>query len=448
MPTTASDLIIDARWVLPIAPQNHALEGASVAIAGGRVQAVGASAEIHAAFSAASHLSLPDHVLLPGLVNAHGHAAMTLLRGFAEDAPLEEWLNQHIWPLEARLVDEAFVRDGVNLAMAEMIRSGTTCFSDMYFFPEVTAAEVRRAGLRCQVAFPIIEFANAWSAGVDDALHKGMALHDTFRGSPQVQVAFGPHSAYHVSSADLERIRIFADELDAPVHIHLHETAAEVADARARHGGTWITRLSELGLLGPRLQAVHMTQADPAEIALLAEAGVQVVHCPHSNLKLASGIAPVTRYLEAGINVALGTDGAASNNTLDLFSEGRLASLLAKGTSGDARSLPEASVLHMATLGGARALGLDAEIGSLEPGKQADLIAVNLSAPRFQPLYDPLSALVHTGAGSAVSHVWVGGRPLLFEGELQTLDESAIVASAAGWGSRVREPADRSATAG
>ncbi len=447
MPTNACDLIIDARWVLPVAPHNHALEGASVAIAGGRIQAVGPSADIHGAYRADAHLSLSDHVLLPGLVNAHGHAAMTLLRGFAEDAPLEEWLNQHIWPLEARLVDEAFVRDGVALAMAEMIRSGTTCFSDMYFFPEVTAAAVRQAGMRCQVAFPIIGFANAWSSGVDDALHKGMALHDTYRGSPQVQVAFGPHSAYHVSSADLERIRTFADELEAPVHIHLHETAAEVADARANHGGTWITRLAELGLLGPRLQAVHMTRADDPEIALLAEAGVHVVHCPHSNLKLASGIAPVSRYLDAGINVALGTDGAASNNTLDLFSEGRLASLLAKGSSGDARSLPEATVLHMATLGGARALGLEAEIGSLEPGKQADLVAVDLTAPRFQPLYDPLSALVHTGAGSAVSHVWVGGRPLLFEGALQTLEEGAIVTAAAGWASRVRDPAQRSVTA-
>lgn len=438
MSTTPCDLIIDARWVLPIAPDNRPLEHASVAVAGGRIQAVGASADIRAGFTADSTLSLPDHVLLPGLVNAHGHAAMTLLRGFAEDAPLEQWLNQHIWPLEARLVDEAFVADGVALAMAEMIRGGTTCFSDMYFFPEATAAAVKQAGMRCQVAFPIIEFGNAWSRGVDEALHKGMALHDAYRGSPQVQVAFGPHSAYAVSRADLERIRTFADELDAPIHIHLHETAAEVAEARHRCGASWISQLGALGLLGPRLQAVHVTHADDDEIALLAEAGVHVVHCPHSNLKLASGIAPVSRYLQAGINVALGTDGAASNNTLDLFSEGRLASLLAKGSSGDARSLPEASVLHMATLGGARALGLDAEIGSLEPGKQADLIAVDLAAPRFQPLYDPMSALVHSSAGSAVSHVWVGGRPLLFERQLQTLDETAIMSAGAAWARRVR----------
>lgn len=438
MPKTASDLIVDARWVLPIAPHNRVLEHSSVAVRGGRIQAVGTTDAVHAEYAAGSHLSLDRHALLPGLVNAHGHAAMTLLRGFAEDAPLAEWLYEHIWPLEARLVDEHFVRDGVRLALVEMLRSGTTCFADMYFFPEVTADAVREAGMRCQVAFPVIEFANAWSGSVNEALHKGMALHDAYRGNPQVQVAFGPHAAYSVSRADLERVRTYADELDAPVHIHLHETAAEVAEARTRHGRGWIEILGELGLLGPRLQAVHVTQAEAGEIARLAEAGVHVVHCPHSNLKLASGISPVARLLDAGVNVALGTDGAASNNALDVLDEGRLASLLAKGTSGDARRLSESRVLEMATLGGARALGLDENIGSLEPGKQADLIAVDLGAARFQPVYDPMASLVHSAAGSAVSHVWVGGHPLLFDGALQTLDEPAILAASAGWARQVR----------
>jgi 5-methylthioadenosine/S-adenosylhomocysteine deaminase len=431
------DLIIDARWVLPIAPQNRVLDQASVAVTQGRIQAVGPRAAIHQAWHCAAHLDLADHVLLPGLINTHGHAAMSLLRGYAEDAPLAEWLQEHIWPLEARLVSEAFVHDGVQLAMAEMIRSGTTCFSDMYFFPEVTAAAARTAGMRCQVAFPIIPFANAWSADVDDALHKGMALHDDYRGHGHVRVAFGPHAAYSVSRGDLERIRTFADELDAAVHIHLHETAAEVAEARAEHGQSWIEALDELGLLSPRLQAVHVTQADAAEIELLARAQVQVLHCPHSNLKLASGLCPVRRLQEAGVNVALGTDGAASGNSLDVLGEARLATLLAKISTGDTRSLPEARVLEMATLGGARALGLDADCGSLEPGKQADMIAVNLAEPRFQPVFDPMSALVHTSAGSAVSHVWVGGRSLLYERELQTLDEPAVMAGAATWQGRI-----------
>ena len=431
-----AELIIDARWVLPIAPDNEVLEHASVAVSEGRIRAVGPREAVHEGWEGAV-LELGGHVLLPGLVNAHGHAAMSLMRGFAEDAPLEQWLNDHIWPLEARLVCEQFVRDGTALAVAEMIRSGTTCFSDMYFFPEAAADVARQAGMRCQVAFPIIPFAHAWSAGVDEALHKGMALHDHYRGSPLIRVAFGPHAAYSVSRGDLERVLMYSEELDAPVQIHLHETAAEVANARASGGRSWIEILSGMGLLGPRLQAVHVTQADDAEIGLLAESRVQVVHCPHSNLKLASGVSPVSRLQAAGVNVALGTDGAVSNNALDLLDEARLASLLAKITSGDVRSLPEAQALEMATLGGARALGLDALTGSLEPGKQADLVAVDLRAARFQPVYDPMAALVHTGAGSAVSHVWVSGRPLLYDGELTTVDEAAVLRAVGGWADRV-----------
>jgi 5-methylthioadenosine/S-adenosylhomocysteine deaminase len=438
MERTQVDLIIDARWVLPIAPQNEVLEHASVAVADGRIRAVGPRDAVHATHEATVTRDLAEHVLLPGLVNAHGHAAMTLLRGFAEDAPLEQWLNEHIWPLEARLVSEQFVRDGAALAVVEMIRSGTTCFSDMYFFPEVTAEVARRAGMRCQVAFPIIPFAHAWSADVDQALHKGMALHDTYRGHPLIRVAFGPHAAYSVSRADLERILMYSEELEAPVHIHLHETAVEVAQARAQHGQSWIMMLAEMGLLGPRLQGVHLTHAQDAEIDLLAEARVQVVHCPHSNLKLASGICPVSRLQAAGVNVALGTDGAVSNNSLDLLSEARLASLLAKVGAGDPRALPESLALEMATLGGARALGLDAETGSLEPGKQADLVAVNLSAARFQPVYNPMAPLIHTGAASAVSHLWVGGRPLLYDGRLETVDEAAVLGAVSNWAQQVR----------
>ncbi len=438
MAKTPCELIIDARWVLPVAPVNELLEEASVAVDGGRICAVGPRETVHAAWAGAATCRLPEHVLLPGLVNAHGHAAMTLLRGFAEDAPLAEWLSEHIWPLEARLVNEAFVRDGTRLAVAEMIRSGTTCFSDMYFFPEVAADVARSAGMRCQAVFPVVPFANAWSRDADDALHKGMALHDSHRGHPLVRVAFGPHAAYTVNRQDLERIRTYADELDAPVQIHLHETAAEVADARARIGMSWIELLAEVGLLTPRLQAVHVTQVKDDEIALLAANQAQVVHCPHSNLKLASGICPVERLHQAGVNVPLGTDGAPSNNALDLLGEARLASLLAKISTGDTRSLPESRALEMATLGGARALGMDGEIGSLEAGKLADLIAVDLGAARFQPVYDPTSALIHCGAGTAVSHAWVGGRPLLYEGELTTLEDAAIVAPVAAWQEKVR----------
>jgi 5-methylthioadenosine/S-adenosylhomocysteine deaminase len=358
---------------------------------------------------------------------------MTLLRGVAEDAPLEAWLNEHIWPLEHRFVNETFVHDGTWLAIAEMIRAGTTCFSDMYFFPETVAALARHTGIRCQVAFPIIDFANAWSANADEALHRGLALHDDYRHDDLVRVAFGPHAPYTVARPYLEKILMFSEELEANVQIHLHETAAEVAEARSRFGASWIEILHETGLLSPRLQAVHGTQVTPAEIELLARYGVHLVHCPHSNMKLASGICPTAELQAAGVNVALGTDGAASNNSLDLFQEARLASLLAKLATGDASSLPESRALEMATLGGARALGLDGLTGSLESGKSADLIAVDLSAPRFLPVYDPMAQLIHTGAGSAVTHVWVRGRALLEDGRFTTIDEGALRARVAHW---------------
>lgn len=441
MSTTPCDLIIEARWLLPIAPRNEVLEHAAMAVRDGRILALGSPAELDARYRPASRVSLPQHVLLPGLVNAHGHAAMTLLRGYAEDAPLQEWLQDKIWPLEARLVDAAFVRTGTRLALAEMLRSGTTCFSDMYFFPEVVGEEARQAGMRCQLAFPVIRFANAWSTSAEDAVHRGLALHDAYRGNPLVRVAFGPHAAYSVTREDLEKILMYSEELDANVHIHLHENAAEVEEVRRQERTTWVRRLSEIGLVNPRLQAVHATQLDAEEIEILAAGGAHVVHCPHSNLKLVSGVCPTSALSHAGVNVALGTDGAASNNGLDLLQEARLASLLAKLDSGDARSLPEARALSMATLGGARALGREQEIGSLEPGKLADCIAVNLNHPRFQPVHDPMAQLVHTGAGSAVSHVWVGGRALVNDGHLTSIDEAAVLADVAAWNQRLRSSA-------
>jgi len=433
MMKSTCDLIVEARWVLPIAPENRVLAAAGVAVSNGRILAIGPVAALNAGFDPVERLRLPDHALLPGLVNAHGHAAMTLLRGFAEDAPLESWLNDHIWPLERRFVSERFVHDGTTLAIAEMIRSGTTCFSDMYFFPETVASLAREIGIRCQVTFPIIDFANAWSASADAALHQGMALHDRYRHDDLIRVAFGPHAPYSVSRAHLEKILMYSEELEANVQIHLHETAAEVAQARQQMGASWVEVLHETGLLSPRLQAVHCTHLSADEIGLLGQYGVQLVHCPHSNLKLVSGICPTTQLLAAGVNVALGTDGAASNNSLDLLQEARLASLLAKLASGDARTLPESKALEMATLGGARALGLEADTGSLEPGKLADMIAVDLSAPRFLPVYDPMAQLVHTGAGSAVTHVWVAGQALLMDGQFTSLDEDAMRAGVRHW---------------
>lgn len=437
MSTTPCDLIIDAAWILPVAPVNSVFRSASIAIAAGRILRLGDREHIHADYAAEQILELPQHALLPGLVNAHGHAAMSLFRGFAEDAPLESWLTERIWPTEARLVDPQFVRDGVRLSLVEMIRTGTTCFADMYFFPEVTAEEASNAGMRGQIAFPVIEFPNAWSANAAEGFHKGLALHDAYRQDERIAIAFGPHASYSVSEQDLQKILMYSEELDANIQIHLHETAQEVADARERVGTTWVRYLHEQQLLGPHLQAVHVTHLDREEIALLAENNVQVVHCPYSNLKLASGICPTTELLDSGINVGLGTDGAASNNGLDVLLEARLASLLAKHQNGDAAALPAHQALEMATLGGARVLGLEAEIGSLEPGKSADMVALDLSAARFQPLYDPIAQLIHTTAGNSVTHVWVAGACLLDDGQLNSLDEDGVVQAAGKWRERI-----------
>ena len=416
-----------------MAAGSQPFENGALAVQGGRIAALGPAAEVAAAFAAKEEIRLPRHALLPGLVNAHGHAAMVLLRGAAEDLPLQAWLQDAIWPLEKAAASEEFVRLGTELALAEMLANGITTFSDMYYFPEQAAQCAARAGMRAQVAFPVIQFPNAWSRDADHGIHRGMALHDEYRDDPLVRIAFGPHAAYSVDRPALEKVLMYSEELGLPVQIHLHENAAEVAEARQRVGCSWVEHLNRLGLLGPSLQAVHMTQLSDAEIALVAERRVQVIHCPHSNLKLACGACPVQRLADAGANIALGTDGAASNNSLDLFAEARLAALLAKHCTGDPTSGAAPDVLRMATLGGATALGLDGEIGSLEPGKLADLTAVHLGGLGFAPVRDPVAALLHGAAGAAVSHVWVAGRCLYREGAFSTLDPADLLARAERW---------------
>ncbi|HKK23447.1 MAG TPA: TRZ/ATZ family hydrolase [Pseudohaliea sp.] len=433
----AADLLIHPRWIVPVVPEGTVLEQHSVAVRDGVISALLPRAEA-AGIDAAETLELPAHALLPGLVNAHGHAAMSLLRGYADDLPLMPWLQEHIWPAEGAWVGEDFVRDGVRLAALEMIQSGTTTCSDMYFFPEVAAREYLAAGLRAQLAFPVFDFPTAWGSGPDDYLAKGLALRDELRHEDRISVVFGPHAPYTVSEENLARIATLAAELDLPVHIHLHETAAEVLQAVEANGERPLDTLHRIGLLGPRTQCVHMTDAGRQDIELLAATGASVVHCPQSNMKLASGACPVSRLLDAGVNVALGTDGAASNNDLNLFNEMHSAALLAKLTSGDASALPAARTLTLATLGGARALGLEQHIGSIEAGKQADLIAVDLGGAAQQPVYNPLSTLVYACTGSEVSHSWVAGRPLLAEREPVHLDRRAILSRAEDWRARIQ----------
>lgn len=433
------DTLIHARWIIPVDPDDSVLENHCIAIRDGRIAAILPSDEARSTFQAETTHELEQHALIPGLINAHTHAAMSLMRGLADDLPLMTWLNDHIWPAEARSISPEFIRDGSQLAIAEMLRGGVTCFNDMYFFPDEVARQAEHAGMRAVVGLIVIDFPTPWAQNSDEYLHKGLELHDEVRNSTLVTTAFAPHAPYSVSDAPLEKIAMYAEELDIPVHMHVHETADEIEQGVEQHSKRPMARLADLGLLSPQMVAVHMTQLDEAEINQFATFGGHVVHCPESNLKLASGFCPVTKLLDAGVNVALGTDGAASNNDLDLLGEMRAAALLAKGVSGDASALPAHQALRMATIKGARALGIDEVCGSLELGKSADITAIALDGIETQPIYHPVSQLVYATSRDKVSNVWVAGRHLLKDRQLTTLDESEILERAAEWQGRIRE---------
>lgn len=434
---TTVDLLIHARWIIPIEPARQVLEHYAIAIDQGTIVALLPRKEADERYRANRTVRLDDHVLLPGLINAHGHAAMTLLRGFADDKPLDDWLNNHVWPAEKKWVDAEFVRDGTELAIAEMIKSGTTCFSDMYFFSEEIAHAAEAAKMRCQVSFPILDFPTAWGNGPEEYLAKGLALEEKMRTHPLVSVGFGPHAPYTVSDRWLEKVATLAQERNMTMQIHLHETAGEVEESLHQHGIRPIQRVMNLGLLTPHTQCVHMTQIDDSDIALLQKTGAHVIHCPESNLKLASGFCPVDRLQQAGINVALGTDGAASNNDLDMFGEMKMAALLAKTVGNNAAALDAHAALRMATLNGAKALGIDKLVGSLEVGKRADMAAVALNDLELQPVYNPASHLVYASVGHRVTHVWVDGKCLLDNRVFQTIFEEKVRNKVMNWGIKI-----------
>ncbi len=427
------DLIVTAPFMLPVAPENAVCHDHALAIGGENIVAFGPRDEITGAYNASDVLDLSQHIVLPGLVNAHGHLAMTLLRGAGEDQALQAWLTDTIWPLEGRLVNEQFVELGTRLAFAEMLKSGTTTFSDMYFFPENVARVATEIGMRGQLAFPVFEMSNVWSSGVAECLHKGLALNDEYRHHPLVTVSLGPHAAYTVGLENLDKVAMYANELDIGVQIHLHENSAEVTEARGNHGRSWVEHLYATDFLGPNVQAVHMTQLTESEIGMVADTGTRVIHCPASNLKLASGYCPVETLRNAGVSVGIGTDGAASNNRLDMFKEMHLAALLAKHENEDPEHGKATDILYMATLGSADTLGLGDRIGSLEPGKAADFIALDTRQLGIQPLYDPFAALVHGTPAHAVSDVFVNGAQLLRNRELVTIEEAALIEKTQAW---------------
>lgn len=431
------DTIIHGRWVLPVTDNDPLLEHHSVVIDDGRIADILPTEQVSQNYQASVTRQLGHHLIMPGLINAHTHSPMNLFRGIADDLALDEWLNKHIWPAEAKWISESFVHDGSTLAIAEMIRSGTTCFNDMYFFPEVTARLARDIGIRACIGLITIDFPSAWASNAMEYIDKGLELRDRYRSDSLVHTPFAPHAPYTVSDEPLSRIRLLADEMDLPVHIHVHETAGEVEQSLQQFGKRPLQRLNELGLVSPNLMAVHFTQATDLEIALMAENGAHVVHCPESNLKLASGFCPVKKFMDAGVNVALGTDSSASNNDLSMLGEMRSASLLAKGVSGDATALNAMQTIRMATINGARALGLDQDTGSLEKGKYADLIAIDFSALELNPVYDPVANVVYSCDREQVSDVWVAGKHLLRDRQLTTLNEQELMNTCQQWNDKI-----------
>ena len=431
-----ADLLIRAAHVVPVAPRG-VLEDHAVAVKDGRIVAMLPASDAAARFDAREVVDLERHVLIPGFVNVHCHAAMSLMRGLADDMPLMTWLREHIWPAESRHVSDEFVHDGSLLAMAEMLRAGVTCVNDMYFFPEATARAALKAGMRASLGVIALEFPSVYATDAGSYLTKGLATRDQYRGEPLLSFTLAPHAPYTVGDDTLRRVAVLAEEIDAPIHMHVHETAHEVAEGTAQHGARPLSRMASLGLVGPRLIAVHAVHLDDRELDLMAREGVSVAHCPSSNLKLASGIARVADMRRRGIRVAVGTDGAASNNRLDVMTEMRTAALLAKGASGEADVVPAAEALEMATLEGARAIGLEAHVGSIEAGKWADLVAVELATPETQPCYDPLSHLVYAAGREHVSHVWVAGEARVTDRVLHALDADDVVAKAGWWRSKM-----------
>ncbi len=431
------DLIIHARWVVPIRPENTVLENACVVVHQGKIVALLTQSECEQSYTSDQLVRRPGGVVMPGLINAHTHASMSLLRGYADDLPLMQWLSEYIWPAEAKWVDERFVELGAELAILEMIKGGTTCFNDMYFFPDVVARVAKQSGIRASVGMIIIDFPTVWAQNADEYLDKGMAVYDQYRHDSRILMAFAPHAPYTVSDAPLERVRMFADELDVQIHMHIHETAHEVEESLAQFGMRPLERLDRLGLLTSRLQAVHLTQLLPGEIETLANRGVHAIHCPQSNMKLASGVSPVSAMLEAGMNLAIGTDGASSNNDLDMLGETQSAAMMAKHQTGQAEALPAFAALEAATLGGARALAIDRITGSIEPGKAADLICVDLKQAGSWPVYHPVAQLAYAVSRDQVSDVWVDGECLLREGGLTRMNVDQILDSAAAMAERI-----------
>ena len=436
-PPTSIQTLLSSPVIVPIEPMDTVLTEHAIAIDNGRIIDLLPRATAVKKYAPKTHIEYDHHILMPGLINAHTHAAMALMRGVASDVSLMHWLQKHIWPLEEQFVDEQFVHDGSELAIAEMLRGGTTCFNDMYFFPEVTARVASSIGMRAVIGMIMIEFPTRYAGSAEEYLSKGLAMFDAYKNDPLITNVFAPHAPYTVSDNTLKKISQLANELDLPVHMHVHETASEINDSLKQYGMRPLARLDQHGLVNPNLLAVHMTQLTPEEVCLVAATGASIIRCPESNLKLASGMCPVQALQTAGARLLIGTDSCASNDDLDMFSEIRSAALLAKGVSQDATAFSAQQALRAVTIEAAHGLGLGSEIGSLQAGKSADIIAIECNTIESQPQYDLYSHLTYSTDRSRVCDVFVAGRQLLKHRTLTTTSEDDIINKARHWSAKI-----------
>lgn len=428
------DLLVEADWLLPVEPAGVILDNYALAVNAGRIVEILPAKDATQRFQPRSRKRLDGHILIPGLINLHTHAAMALFRGLADDLALMDWLSKHIWPAEAQHVSEQFIHDGTLLACAEMLKSGVTCFNDMYFFPEQAGRAAIEAGMRASLGIVLIEFPTPYASDAQDYLRKGLAARDALKSEDLMSFCMAPHAPYTVTDASFEQVATLAEQLDLPIHLHLHETESEIADHMKQYGVRPLDRMKRLGLLSPRLIAVHAVHLGDTEIAQLAAQGCSVAHCPASNLKLASGFARIADLLAAGVNIGIGTDGAASNNRLDILGELRLAALVSKAQSGNPETLSAHAALRMATLNGAKALGIDQRVGSIEADKYADLVAIKLDdALDLAPCYNPASHLVYAAGREQVTHVWVQGQEVVTNGQINNVDEPQLLAKVRSW---------------
>jgi len=436
-----STQILQPSWIITVNENFDILEEHSLIIINGIIQDILPNSTVNQHYPDINHndsiINLKGQVLLPGFINTHTHAAMSLLRGMGSDKELQSWLNDYIWPMEGKWVGKEFIQDGTLLACAEMIKSGTTCFNDMYFFPDLVGEIADKSYMRSCLSFPILEFPSVWAKHAEEYIDKGLAIHDRYKANPLISTAFGPHAPYTIEVSTAEKINTLAEELDCNIHMHLHENQQEVSDYRQQHGQSAIEQYAERGLLSPRLQAVHMTCLSEHEISLIKKYQVSVVHCPESNMKLASGICHITELMKHDIQVSLGTDGSASNNDLDMIGEMKSAALLAKVSSGNAAALNAQQTLRMATIEGAKTLGINNICGSLEIGKSADCISIDLSTIENTPHCDPVSAIIYSASKSQVSNVWVNGKQLLKEKTLSFIDENTVLNKARTWQQKI-----------